>query len=312
MPPGHSVVYAPAGPRASAASVRREAPGRSHTNATCPAVLCGETVAVGNQQERVAGKRRCGRTGGARKAARTGYSGDKRGAGPESECVLVSPVLMVGGVVQATTTCHQQWPIVGQSRRAERIASRTARATWGWQEAVSFQLSAFSSRRAEHADANGRRYGTRAGTKRVAGFGRRERRRRRCGGQRVSSGERGKSPIRVNRGLLGRTRPRRGQQLFTCKRRDAREASLPLRCYAESREGPGLHRQPRPGDRRCTGRPPSASVEAGRTPTRPVRRGERTRARVSNRVSRCGVHDSPAGGRCHTAERAVKAGSGTA
>jgi hypothetical protein len=191
---------------------------------------------------------------------------------------------MVGRVVQATTTCHQAMA----NRRpagAERIASRTARPTWGWQ------------------DAEWARY---------AGFGRRERRRRRCGEQRGSSGERGKSPIRVNRGLLGRTRPRRGQRLFTCKRRDAREASLPLRCYAESREGPGLHRQPRPGDRRCVGRPPSASVAAGRTQTRPVRRGERTRARVSNRVSGCGVHSSPAGGRCHTAERAVKAGSGTA
>jgi hypothetical protein len=34
----------------------------------------------------------------------------------------------------------------GQSSasRAERIASRTARATWGWQEAVSFQVSALS------------------------------------------------------------------------------------------------------------------------------------------------------------------------
>ena len=116
----------------------------------------------------------------------------------------------------------------------------------------------------------------------------------------MSSGERGKSPMRVNRGLLGRTRPRRGQRLFTCKRRDARETSLPLRCYAESREGPGLHRQPRPGDRRCVGRPPSASVAAGRTQTRPVRRGERARARVSNRVSGCGVHGSPAKDRCHT------------
>jgi hypothetical protein len=203
---------------------------------------------------------------------------------------------------------------------AERIASRTARSTWGWQDAERARCAVSPGRRkgpsvwhpAEHADANSRRHGTRVRPMRVAGFGRRERRRRRCGEQRLSSGERGKSPIRVNRGLLGRTRPRRGQRLFTCKRRDARETSLPLRCYAESREGPGLHRQPRPGDRRCAGRPPSASVAAGRTQTRPARRGERTRARVSNRVSGCGVHDSPAGGRCHTAERAVKAGSGTA
>jgi hypothetical protein len=189
----------------------------------------------------------------------------------------------------------------GQSSAAwaERIASRTARATWGWQRPREGSRQVANRRDLPYV-------------RRSAGFGRRERRRRRCGGQRVSSGERGKSPIRVNRGLLGRTRPRRGQRLFTCKRRDARETSLPLRCYAESREGPGLHRQPRPGDRRCAGRPPSASVAAGRTQTRPARRGERTRARVSNRVSGCGVHDSPAGGRCHTAERAVKAGSGTA
>jgi hypothetical protein len=99
--------------------------------------------------------------------------------------------------------------------------------------------------------------------RRVAGFGRRERRRRRCGGNGGHQASAASHPMRVNRGLLGRTRPRRGQQLFTCKRRDAREASLPLRCYAESREGPGLHRQPRPGDRRCVGRPPSASAEAG-------------------------------------------------
>jgi hypothetical protein len=138
---------------------------------------------------------------------------------------------------------------------AERIASRTARSTWGWQRPREGVGESAGLRRLSPAYALLRR--------RNAGFGRRERRRRRCGGQRVSSGERGKSPIRVNRGLLGRTRPRRGQQLFTCKRRDAREASLPLRCYAESREGPGLHRQPRPGDRRCVGRPPSASAEAG-------------------------------------------------
>jgi hypothetical protein len=142
---------------------------------------------------------------------------------------------MVGGVVQATTTCHQAMA----NRRptgAERIASRTARATWGWQ------------------DAEWARY---------AGFGRRERRRRRCGGNGGHQASAASHPSGVNRGLLGRTRPRRGQRLFTCKRRDAREASLPLRCYAESREGPGLHRQPRPGDRRCVGRPPSASANAG-------------------------------------------------
>ena len=110
---------------------------------------------------------------------------------------------------------------------------------------------------------------------RVAGFGRRERRRRRCRGrQRVSSGERGKSPSGVNRGWLGRTRPRRGQRLLTCKRRDAREASLPLRCCAESREGPGLHRQPRPGSGRCTGRPPSASAEAGLRELNPTYAGQ--------------------------------------
>jgi hypothetical protein len=163
----------------------------------------------------------------------------------------------------------------GQSSasEAERIASRTARATWGWQDA-------------EWA--------------RDAGFGRRERRRRRCGGNGGHQASAASHPSGVNRGLLGRTRPRRGQRLFTCKRRDAREASLPLRCYAESREGPGLHRQPRPGDRRCVGRPPSASVAAGRTETRPARRGGRARARVSNRVSGCGVHGSPVQGRCHT------------
>jgi hypothetical protein len=204
----------------------------------------------------------------------------------------------------------------GRTNRVADSAGNMGMARSGQLSAISYQLSACGGRNMPTRTAVGMAPARgQAGTPaplRVAGFGRRERRRRRCGEQRVSSGERGKSPIRVNRGLLGRTRPRRGQRLFTCKRRDAREASLPLRCCAESREDPGLHRQPRPGDRRCTGRPPSASVEAGRTQTRPVRRGERARARVSNRVSGCGVHDSPAGGRCHTAERAVKAGSGTA
>ena len=145
---------------------------------------------------------------------------------------------------------------------AERIASRTARATWGWQRPRE------GTRQVAHR--RDRPY-----VRRVAGFGRRERRRRRCRGrQRVSSGERGKSPSGVNRGLLGRTRPRRGQQLFTCKRRDARETSLPLRCYAESREGPGLHRQPRPGDRRCVGRPPSASANAGLRKLNPTYAGQ--------------------------------------
>jgi hypothetical protein len=149
---------------------------------------------------------------------------------------------------------------------AERIASRTARSTWGWQRPREGVGESAGLRRLSPAYALLRR--------RNAGFGRRERRRRRCGGQRVSSGERGKSPIRVNRGLLGRTRPRRGQRLFTCKRRDAREASLPLRCYAESREGPGLHRQPRPGDRRCVGRPPSASANAGLRRVSPAYAGQ--------------------------------------
>ena len=153
---------------------------------------------------------------------------------------------MVGGVVQATTTCHQAMA----NRRpawAERIASRTARATWGWQ------------------DAEWARY---------AGFGRRERRRRRCGGNGGHQASAASHPSGVNRGLLGRTRPRRGQRLFTCKRRDARETSLPLRCYAESREDPGLHRQPRPGDRRCVGRPPSASANAGLRRVSPAYAGQ--------------------------------------
>jgi hypothetical protein len=182
----------------------------------------------------------------------------RRGAGPESECVLVFPVHMTYRVVQATTTCHQAMANrrpagPNESRRGQRgqhgDGKGRGRAS---ARALGFEDSAQPTLCLAYALLR----------RRSAGFGRRERRRRRCGEQRGSSGERGKSPIGVNRGLLGRTRPRRGQRLFTCKRRDAREASLPLRCYAESREGPGLHRQPRPGDRRCVGRPPSASAEA--------------------------------------------------
>ena len=185
--------------RATRGSTRswRQAPGRSHTNATCPTVLCGEPAAVG---KRSASRSALPARGG------VGAQGE-RGRRPEP-AIPAESAARVGNrnvfwcprstwwaaLCRATTTCHQQWPIVGRLDRTNRVADSAVNmgvARSGQLSAISFQLAAGRTcrheqpsawHRAAHADANSRQHGTRVRLMRVAGFGRRERRRRRWGG----------------------------------------------------------------------------------------------------------------------------------
>ena len=172
---------------------------------------------------------------------------------------------------------------------AERIASRTARSTWGWQRPREGIRQVANRRDLPYV-------------RRSAGFGRRERRRRRCGGNGCRQASAASHPS-GSIAACEAERDRVADNNYSLVK-DGTLAKHPFRSGATLSRGrvrdfTGSRGQAiagAPGVLR-----PQATALCGRV-----------RARVSNRVSGCGVHGSPVQGRCHTAERAVKAGSGTA